>query len=133
MINFNATKSIINYAINEDYNEVFGNSKNGYMCNGNLVIMLDVSLREGIILKIVGFDEIIENIHVCTHVLLLHEGDYVPNSGDIKQRVAEFMLVFSNKNEIRDFLIFFYNTFKVLDINSNNLIVSKVEFDRINN
>lgn len=125
---FDTVKSWIHFALTGNTKVAFGNPKNAYRLNNGIGILLCVSVHPGKIDKVVGLDELLENPNVIYGRQIIPEGEEIPNSGDIKQRVAGLGAYVSDRSEIKNLIDTIYSTYKVLDADGNNMIVSKFEY-----
>ena len=123
---FDTVKSMIHFALTGDTKTVYGNPNDCYRLNNKKALLFTVSVRPGIIGKIEGFDTVVNDPCTIYGFTLLSEGDNVPASGDISQRVAEFGILIPNKEKTEEFINRFYGEFKVFDKNGNDMIVSRI-------
>lgn len=119
-------KSMIHFALTGDRKTVYGNITQAYDLNGKKALLYTVSLRPGRIGKILGYDEVMASSDTVYGFLLLSEGDEVPESGDVRQRAAEFGIIVRDKKEIEEHVQWFYRTFQVLDERGNDMIASRI-------
>lgn len=124
---FDNMKSFVRFALTGDINSQQGSPINAYKLNGGICIILSVAARAGKIAVFSGFEKIASNSHVFSISQRYNVGDIVPSSGDIKQRVAEFVAYLPDKDSISEFLSFIYNNLKVIDDEGNDMIISKLK------
>lgn len=122
---FDNMKSFVRFALTGDINSQQGNPIDAYKLEGHNCLILSVTSRPGKIAVFTGIDKIISNKHVFSVCQRYKVGEIVPNSGDIKQRVAEFVAYLPDRSSIVEFLSFVYSNLKIIDDNGNDMIVSK--------
>lgn len=127
---FSTVKSMINFAFTGDSSYCVGNPKNAYMLNGGIALLMSVSVKPGVMSKIVGLDDISNDKSVVYARQNFPEGTVIPDSGDVSQRVAAVGGYVKSREEEIDFINRFYDTFKVLDENGNDMIISKFDYSK---
>ena len=124
---FDNMKSFVRFALTGDIHSQQGNPINAYKLNGSICLILSIALHPGKISVFSGIDAISSNSHVISISQRYHVGESIPDSGDIKQRAAEFVVLLPDRDSLREFLAFTYSNLKILDENGNDMIVSKFE------
>lgn len=122
---FDNMKSFIRFALTGDINSRYGNPINAYKLNGGVCLILSIASRPGKIAVFSGLDKISSNNHVFSVTQRYKVGDLVPSSGDINQRVVEFVVYLSDRDSICEFLAFVYENLKILDEKRDSMIISK--------
>ena len=89
-------------------------------------MILSVACRPGRIAHLSGMEEIASHPWVFSSSQRYRCGEVVPATGDIKQRVAEFVAELPSKEKAKAFADFVYGHLKILDENGQDMIVSKV-------
>lgn len=128
---FDPMSAFVRFALTGDAKSKFGNPIEAYNYAGHACMILSVACRAGKIAKIEGFETIEKNEWIQVASLRHHVGDVIPNSGDVKQRVAEFIAYLPDKNALKEFVRFVYANLKILDDNGNDMIVSRVLEDKL--
>ena len=67
--------------------------------------------------------------HVIYGRQIIPEGEIIPATGDIAQRVAAFGLLIDRDVDIQECLDSVYNTYRVLDENGNSMVISKYRYE----
>lgn len=123
-------KTFVKFALTGDTSSCCGNPENAFELNHSICLILSVASREGKIDCIEGYDLIKSDRNVFSASLRYHDGDMIPKSGDIRQRVAEFTVHLSNRDNVYDFIRYVYSNFHIWDENKNDMIVSRVELSK---
>jgi biotin carboxylase len=126
--NFDAMKSFVNFALTGDDSVCYGDIDLAYNYNGGLCIILSVSTRSGVIGKITGLKSINEHPFIIDVSQRYKEGEFVPNTGDVRQRVLEFVAYIKNPSESKAFFDYIYSTLSIQDELGNDMIISKVKY-----
>lgn len=126
--NFDAMKSFVDFALTGNSRSCYGDINLAYNYNDGLCIILSVSTRSGIINKIQGLDRIKEHPYIVDVSQRYKEGEFVPNTGDVRQRVLEFVAYMKSSSESKDFFDYIYSNLSILDEFGNDMIISKVKY-----
>ena len=124
---FDNIKMLIDFAITGRINRNYGSIENVYNYNGEICLLFSISVKPGQIAIYEGFDIISKKDFVVSAFKLAKEGDVIPATGDIRQRVADFVLRIPNKELIMDTINYIYKTICIKDNNGNDMIVSRIE------
>ena len=125
---FDTVKSLIYYAVTGDSKVCFGDPVDCFKLNGGVGMIICLSVREGKIARIQGLDAMLSNPNVVYGRQIIPEGEYIPASGDIRQRVAAVGGYVPNKQEAEAFVKSVYDTYHVYDDNGKDMIVSRYEY-----
>ena len=128
---FDNMKSFVRFALTGDVCSQYGNPRNACELNGGICLILSVSCRPGRIVELKGMDIIKANPHVLSASLRHHINDIIPPSGDIQQRVAEFVAFLPNRTSIETFLSFVYDNLTILDEDGKDMIISKISNNQL--
>lgn len=120
-------KMVIEFALNGKITDKFGNPVNGYRLAGHTCAQMFVSARAGKIAAYDGIEEIAANKNIITADQRYFEGETVPPSGDVKQRVAEIVILTEEKSRVKELVEWVYDTLKVCDEDGKDMIVSKMD------
>lgn len=120
--------TFVQFALTGNKASCFGNPNNACYLNGRMCLILSISVRPGVISVFQGFEEIASLPCVMSSSKRFHEGDEIFSTGDVRQRVAEFVVDLPNRESIRDFVDMVYTKLKVLDANGEDMIISKINF-----
>ena len=123
---FDNMKSFVKFALTGDIKSCYGNPHNIYNLNGKSCMILSIACRPGIIYTFKGLDKISAHPWVHSVSKRYDVGDEIPATGDIKQRVAEFVAELPSRECVKEFIDFVYDNLSILDSNNNDMIVSKV-------
>lgn len=122
LVKFSISGKIENMQLSDDW----------YKLENKRITHLLPAVREGIIAKIIGMDEIAKNSSVISSNVLYREGDYVPQTADTRRKVVEiYVLTDSLENEVET-INFIYNTLHVLDDNGDEMICEIFDVDKLN-
>lgn len=124
---FDDMKSFVYFALTGDIHSQQGDPVDAYKLNGGVCIILSVTVHPGKIAVFEGLEEIASNNCVFSATQRYNVGDVIQPSGDINQRVAEFVAYLPNKDSIQEFLSLVYENLKIIDDQGNNMIISKLE------
>lgn len=124
---FSTVKSWIRFALTGDFSKSVGNPENAFRLNGGKALLFTLSARPGIVGEIIGMDEIRKLPYVVYARQIIEKGGVIPNTGDIAQRVAAIGVYIENQNLIKKCVDTIYETYKVLDIHGESMIISKYE------
>ena len=125
---FDTVKSLIHFAVTGDVKTWYGNPVDCFKLNGGIGMIICFSVREGNMVKVVGLEELLANPSIVYGRQIIPEGEYIPASGDIRQRVAAVGAFVSNKKEAEKFVKIMYDTYHVYDEHGKDMIVSKYEY-----
>ena len=78
--------------------------------------------------KIRGLDQVLEMENTVYGRQIIPEGEVIPDTGDIAQRVAAFGLQIKENQDIGEFVNRVYDTYQVLDEKGNNMVISKFQY-----
>lgn len=126
---FSTVRSWITFALTGDVNSAVGNPNQCYKLNGGTALLLTVTVRPGKIKKVFGFDEILKMKHTIYGRQIISEGEIIPDTGDIAQRVAAFGLLIEKNEDIQKCVSNVYKTYQVLDENGEDMIISKYKHE----
>lgn len=122
---FDNMKSFVRFALTGDVNSQQGNPVEAYKLNGSICLILSIAARPGKIATFSGMDKVSSNSHVYSATQRYHVGETIPASGDIQQRVAEFVAYLPDRTSVQEFLAFVYENIKIMDTEGCDMIISK--------
>lgn len=128
---FDTVKTWIHYALTGDVDFTVGNPAEAYKLNGRIGLLITVSVRPGFMAKIEGMGKVLSHPDVVYGRQIIEPGVTIPDSGDIKQRVAAIGVLLKDQREIKPFMDFFYDTYHVLDALGNDMIISRWEYKTV--
>lgn len=126
---FDSMSSFVKFALSGDPCSSVGNPEAVYRYGGKSCVILSVSVRGGKIGSITGMEKIASFPGVYSASLWHHEGDVIPASGDVRQRVAEFCCLVPDRQSIRAFVNYVYDHLSIRDGEGKDMVVSKVDFN----
>ena len=126
---FNPMKSMIRFALTGDATSCYGEPKQAYKLNGGTCIILSIACKPGEIDVIEGLDCIGSMDNVFSVSQRYRKGETIPNTGDLKQRVAEVVAFLDKRDDAEKFVQKVYEAVHVLDVNATDMIVSKMGID----
>ena len=124
---FDSMTSFVRFALTGDPGSHEGNPSGVFDYGGKYCLLLSVSARPGIIGRLGGMEKIKSLPSVFSAFYYHHEGDEIPASGDIRQRVAEFCCLLPDRDSVSRLISMVYETLIIEDEQGNSMIVSKVE------
>ncbi|WP_455508882.1 ATP-grasp domain-containing protein [Butyricimonas paravirosa] len=124
---FDDMKSFVYFALTGDIHSQQGDPIDAYKLNGGVCIILSIAVHPGKIAVFEGLEKIASNNCVFSATQRYNVGDVILPSGDINQRVAEFVAYLPNKDSIQEFLSLVYENLKIIDDEGNDMIISKLE------
>lgn len=126
---FNPMKSMICFALTGDTTSCYGEPQQAYKLNGGTCVILSIACRPGKIGRIEGLDSIRNMENVFSVSQRYRKGEIIPNTGDLKQRVAEVVAFLDKRDDAEHFVKKIYETINILDDSSSDMIVSKMSID----
>jgi len=125
---FDSMKAFVRFALTGDVTSCYGDPTVAYNYNGGICLILSVATRAGKIATFEGMNALKSNPCVRVASQRYRVGDEIPASGDIKQRVAEFVAYLTDRDSVQPFIDMVYDTLKILDENGKDMIISKVKY-----
>lgn len=125
---FDTVKTMIHFALTGDTKVHYGNPRNSYLLNGGTALMMTVSARPGKIAHVIGFNKVKQHPYVVYGRQIIDEGTVVPATGDVRQRVAEVGAYIPRNEDFKEFVKFFYDTYRITDENDKDMIISRYMF-----
>ena len=108
-----------------------GVDKSPYLLNDYHTIQLPIAARPGTIQSIVGMDEIKKDPRVTVAFNRYEEGETVPLTGDVRQRVCEVAMVIEPNASVADAIHAVYSELQVLDTNGESMLISLLPIDKL--
>ena len=125
---FDTVKSLIHFALTGDTKTWYGDPTDCYKLNGGVGMIICFSVREGHMAKVEGLEELLSMPNIVYGRQIIPEGEDIPASGDIRQRVAAVGAYVPTKKEAEEFVKKMYDTYHVYDEKGEDMIVSKYEY-----
>ena len=125
---FDTVKSLIHFALTGDTKTWFGDPTDCYKLNGGVGMIICFSVREGHMAKVEGLEELLAMPNIVYGRQIIPEGEDIPASGDIRQRVAAVGAYIPTKKEAEELVKKIYDTYHVYDEKGEDMIVSKYEY-----
>lgn len=125
----NIVKMLVEFALTGKITDKFGNPEDGYLLAGKTCSQIVAAARAGKIGKYEGMEEISRNDNVVIADQRYFVGETVPPSGDVKQRIAEIVILTNGREKAKELVDWVYDTLDVRDENDEYMIVSKVDTD----
>lgn len=126
---FDTMKTLIYFALTGDMKHCFGNPVDAYKLNSHIGIQLTLSARPGVVKTYDGFDEIVNLPYVISASKRIKIGEQIPDSGDVRQRVTEILILSPNKRSAKVIVKDVYSKLRVLDNKEENMLVSLFDID----
>lgn len=124
---FDPITSFIIFALTGDVTTCVGNPANAYLYKNGACVILSLSVRAGVIKLFDGFDTIANLPHVYSSQKRRMIGGVVENTGDVRQRAAEFCVFIQNREDVPKFVHKVYETIRILDAEGEDMIISKIK------
>ncbi len=131
MFNVDFMKEIIYFALEGNFAVKKETLSDLYLLNNNFCAQLFISLGNGKISSIKGFQEIATHPGFVFMTQRKFVGDSIKASGDVNQRMCEIVLSRKDKAEIKSDIDWIYKTLSVEDEFGRDLIVSRIDVKRI--
>ena len=122
---FDTVKSLIYFSLTGDTATCFGDPTNCFNLNNGTALLITISVKAETINKIVGFEEILNHPNVIYGRQIIGVGEEIENNGDISQRVAAFGFYVPHGHSAKNMIDFIYDTYKVLNPQGEDMIISK--------
>ena len=123
---FDNMKSFVRFALTGDVTSCYGVPDHLYRLNGKACMILSIACKPGKIAHFSGMEEVASHPWVFSSSQRYRCGEIIPATGDIKQRVAEFVAELPSKDNEKEFVDFVYDHIKILDSDGQDMIVSKI-------
>lgn len=120
----NLMKEMIKLSLGGEIDDYGGALSTAYMLKGQVSVQLLVSARGGTIKKFEGLDEISAHKNVVTVAQRYFVGETVPQTGDVKQRICE-IVVLAKREDIKSVIQWVQSKLIVLDEKDQNMLVSQ--------
>lgn len=127
---FDSMKAFVEYAVTGNVKACYGNPKSAFGYNGGICLILSISCSPGIIGSIEGFDIVKNAAEVRSARQIYKEGESIPDTKDVRQRVAEFIAYFKDRIDACDFVKWVYSTLQIKNADGVDMIVSKVNINK---
>ena len=128
---FDTVKTMIHFALTGDESVHYGNPLNSYLLCGGKAVLLDYSTSPCRIDSIEGAEKIQSNKNVVYFRQIRNVGSDIPDSGDMRTRVAEVGAYLQKNESMKDFIRHLYSIYHVYDNYGNDRIVSKIDVEKI--
>lgn len=128
---FDTVGSMIHFALTGDTKSCFGNPSDCYKLKNGTALLMTVSVRGGRIDKIEGFDEVLKKPETVYGRQIIDAGAEISDNGDISQRVAAFGMYVEEGKSCEAVINSFYDTYKVLDSDGENMVISRLDVKNI--
>ncbi len=123
---FDLMEQMISLALGGEIDDYNGRLVDAYNLNDKISIQLLISARGGTISQFDGLDIISQNSNVVTIAQRYFVGQTVPQTGDVKQRVCEIVIL-ADKSKTKETVDFVQSKLIVLDENKENMLVSQFD------
>lgn len=125
---FDTVKTIIHFALTGDTKTKFGDPRDAYNLNDGVALLFTFSVRPGKMAHVRGFEELLKHPSVIYGRQIIPEGEIIPDSGDIRQRVAAVGAYIKDRNQIGAFVDYVYRTYQITDENEEDMLISRYEY-----
>lgn len=123
---FDTVKSMIQFAMSGETKTAVGNPDKSFLLDGGTALLFTFSVRPGKIVEVVGLQMLMQHEHVVYGRQMISKGTVIPDSGDIRQRVAAIGAYLPIGYDIGKFVDEVYHTFHVYDEHGEDMLVSRV-------
>lgn len=127
VVGVNIMKAFVEFALTGKIIDIEGIEDNPYLLKGYHTIQLPICAHPGTIYRYEGVEEIKNDPRVIKFFKRYEEGETVPESGDVRQRVCEIALITKPGESVREAVEWVQKTLKVLDENNESMLVSLVD------
>lgn len=129
---FDQREMLIRFALTGTAGNVNLETDDDTRLRGKWASTLWILLKQGVIAKIEGMDDINNDPRVVANIQRLHEGDEVTPEwiGNEKQVLTRMYLVCDSKEELAECLKEYQSMIKVYDENGNNLVLKGFDVDK---
>lgn len=124
---FDPIASFVIFALTGDVTTSVGDPTNAYLYKNGACVILSLSVRAGVIKSFDGFDAIANLPYVYSAQKRRKIGGIVEDTGDVRQRAAEFCVYIQNREDVPKFVHSVYDTIHILDENGEDMIISKIK------
>lgn len=128
---FDTVKSMIHFAMTGQTDTAFGNPKECYRLKNGTALLFTISVRPGKMCRVEGMEKLLQHPYVVYGRQIISAGAVIPDSGDIKQRVAAIGAYIPNSEDVPSFIQEVYDTYHVYDDSGNDMIISKITASRL--
>ena len=118
----------MHFALTGDTKTCFGNPRDCYKLNGGIGLLMCASVKPGLLAHVEGLNDLKTHKDVVYCRQIIPEGELIPDSGDVRQRVAAVGAYIKHESEVPLFIKDFYGTYKIYDKNGNDMIISKFNY-----
>lgn len=123
----NPIKALVEFALTGNVSEEYKAMDRNAMLNGKIAVDLLVCIRPGTIKAVYGEEEIRNHPKVISMFTKYHAGDTIGMHYNVNQRFCEVDIVCNNKEEMRQTIDWVYETLRVVDVNGDNMVFSKLD------
>ena len=124
-------KMMVELALTGRVETTYKDLTNAYLLRGAHSVQMLISAKPGKIATFEGIDEIAKDPRVVIASPRYCTGEEVPNSGDVKQRVCEIVLLICPEDDVKQTLDFVWSKLKVLNEAGENMLVSRISAERL--
>lgn len=128
---FDNAKAFVEFALTGNVNSCYGDPRGMFRLAGDVGIILAIASKPGKIEVFEGIRQVSALPGVLSASQRNVEGDTIPATGDIRQRVAEFVAHLHSRSELKDFISKVYDLINIRDPEGNDMNISKVDIDKI--
>lgn len=128
---FDTVKTSIHFALTGDTKTAFGNPVDCFKLDGGVGCLLCFSVRPGKMDKVIGMDGLKNMQNVVYARQIVPEGEIIPDSGDVRQRVGAVGIYLKDPSQLKDMIKRVYDTYHVYDEKGEDMLVSKFEVNVI--
>lgn len=121
---FDLMEQMIAWSLGGEIDDYNGRLADAYNLNNKISIQLLVSAKSGTISRFDGLEAIAQNPNVVTVAQRYFVGQAVPQTGDVKQRICEIVVLADRKNA-KETVDYIQSQLVVLDENNENMLVSQ--------
>lgn len=118
---------MVEYALTGKMEDVSVLEQEVHLLNKNYVIQLPITARPGKIMKLNELSEICSHQDVMSAFRRYEEGEIVPSTGDVRQRICEVSLMVDEGKKVAERVKWVQSKLKALDENGENMLVSMLD------
>lgn len=126
---FSTVETMIEYALTGNIKSCAGNPVDCYKLNGKTAMILSIAAGPGKIAKLNGIDDVMRDDRVVAFYQNHTVGDVISKTGDIHQRIIEFVALVENREEAKALAKKIYDSVEIEDDKGIDMRISKMGID----
>ena len=126
---------LLRYAVGNDFSSDTEIEKIDPTLNNSIAVSFCVPLSTGIISKIEGVEDCLNNLDLMDYIQYYEAGSEITGKmiGTLDQHFCRFKFIANSKQDIKDKVSYIQNTLKIIDTNGNDMKYEIFDINRLNN